>query len=194
MDADCGWMVDACVKNACDDPVRLFRILIRDPSVPLNGPQHHIIVPICLITATWSITGDFDLESYLNEAISRASDVPQAVCGLWGCCGSAIGAGIYLSIMTRTGPVSKGKRWGQCNGCTSSALSRISEIGGPRCCKRNAVLSILSACATAEDVLGVRMSPSAFGCTGYDDCRECIGSRCPFFPQKRFIDDREEIT
>lgn len=183
------WMVPVCKEHACSDPVKIFRILVRDDSVPMNGPAHHIIVPMSLITAVWSISGDFDLESYLREAISRGSEVPPAICGLWGCCGSAVGVGIFYSIMTRTGPLSKGRRWGQCNGGTSKALSSISGTGGPRCCKRNAVLSILSACETVEADLGYRLTPSTYGCTRFADSPECIGSKCPFFSVKYIPND-----
>ena len=177
-------LISICKGNACPDPVKLFRIMVRENDVPMHGPVHHAIVPMAMITSVWAVSGDFDLESYLREAISRSSEVPQAVCGFWGCCGSAIGVGIFESIMTRTGPLSRGKRWGNCNRSTSRALESISDIGGPRCCKRNAALSIMAACESARGDLGVELQPSVFSCTRYDDSEECIGSRCPFFPTK----------
>lgn len=187
-------LIALCRENACPDPVRVFRILVRESDVPMHGPIHHAIVPMALITAAWSVSDGFDLDSYLREAISRASEVPQAVCGFWGCCGSAIGVGIFESVMTRTGPLSKGKRWGNCNRSTSDALASISEIGGPRCCKRNAVLSILSACESARKDFGLDLSPSAFSCTRYDAFKECIGSKCPFFPRKIIPQDADSLT
>ena len=175
-------MITLCRDNACPDPVKLFRIMVRDDDIPMHGTIHHSIVPMALITSVWSVSGDFDLESYLREAIGRSSKVPPAVCGLWGCCGSAIGVGIFESIMTRTGPLSRGRSWGNCNRSTSDALASVSAVGGPRCCKRNAVLSIMSACESARVDLGVDLHPSAFSCTRHGRSKECIGSRCPFFP------------
>ena len=177
-------LISVCKDNACPDPVKLFRIMVRSDDVPMHGPIHHSIVPLALITSVWAVVGNFDLENYLHEAVSRSSEIPQAVCGFWGCCGSAIGVGIFESVMTRTGPLSRGKRWGNCNRSTSDALASISETGGPRCCKRNAVLAILSACESARSDLRVDLSPSSFSCTRYWGSEDCIGSKCPFFPTK----------
>ena len=184
-------MIAICRDNACPDPVKLFRIMVRDDDIPMHGTIHHSIVPMALITSVWSVSGDFDLESYLREAIGRSSEVPPAICGLWGCCGSAIGVGIFESIMARTGPLSRGRSWGNCNRSTSDALASVSVVGGPRCCKRNAVLSIMSACESARVDLGVDLHPSAFSCTGHGRSKECIGSRCPFFPTNAIPKDAD---
>ena len=189
MEEWCVRLMSICKDNACSDPVKLFRMMVRDDHVPMHGPIHHSIVPLAMVTAVWSVKPDFDLDSYLTEVISRSSEVPQAVCGLWGCCGSAIGAGIFESIMTRTGPLSRGKRWGNCNLSTSDALRAIGHVGGPRCCKRNAVLSIISACNSVKEHLKVELSPSEFVCTRYRDSEECIGSKCPFFSTKNIPKD-----
>ena len=173
--------VDVCVENATGDPVKLFRMLIRDPEVPMHSRMHHVIVPMVMVTAYWSVVRDFDLRSYLNETAERASEVPEMICGYWGTCGSAVGTGLFLSVVTRTNPISKGKRWAQCNRLTSESLARIADVGGPRCCKRNAVLSIQTACAFLEREFGIVLHPSAYGCTRSDDNRECIGHRCPFY-------------
>ena len=176
--------IDICVDNATDDPVKLFRMLIRDEDVPMHSRMHHVIVPMVLVTAYWYAVKDFDLRSYLRETVERASEVPEMICGYWGCCGSAIGTGLFLSVITRTNPISRGKRYAQCNKLTSDSLARISEVGGPRCCKRNAVLSIQTACASLERDFGVKLRPSAYGCTRSGDNKECIGNRCPFYIQK----------
>ena len=182
-------LISICKENACPDPIRLFRIMIRSDDVPMHGPIHHSIVPLALVAAAWSLSKDFDLDSYLNEVVSRSSEVPAAICGLWGSCGSAIGVGIFESVMSRTGPLSKGKRWGNCNRATADALGAIAAVGGPRCCKRNAVLSLLSACGSAKRDLGIEMTPSIFSCTRFRNTEECIGSKCPFFSAKNIPND-----
>ena len=189
MEEWCVRLMSICKDNACSDPVKLFRMMVRDDHVPMHGPIHHSIVPLAMVTAVWSVKPDFDLDSYLTEVISRSSEVPQAVCGLWGCCGSAIGVGIFESIMTRTGPLSRGKRWGNCNRATADALGAIAAVGGPRCCKRNAMLSLLSACGSAKRDLGIEMTPSTFSCTRFRNTEECIGSKCPFFSAKNIPND-----
>lgn len=181
MDDVCERLLEICMGADTDDPVRLFRMMVRDDGVPMHSRYHHIIVPLALTAAYWKATGDFDLRSYLNEVVSRASEVPEMICGYWGSCGSAIGTGLFFSVITRTSPVSKGRRWGQCNLMTSRSLSSIAEVGGPRCCKRNAVLSITSACAFLKENAGIELHPSTYGCTREGDNPECIGRRCPYY-------------
>ncbi len=174
-------LINICIENACDDPVKLFRLMYRSDDVPINGPIHHTIVPLALITAYWYVVGDFNLKSYLEEASKRACEVPEATCGYWGCCGSSIGTGIFYSIITKTGPLSRGKRWGNGNRFTSDALLEVAKVGGPRCCKRNSVLSIQSACETLKKYDNVELKPSEFSCTFMSDNKECIGIKCPFY-------------
>lgn len=177
--------IEICTKAETDDPVQLFSSMAHDEAVKVHGPWHHVIVPMALITAYWNVKRDFDLESYLREAISRGCDVPVMICGLWGCCGSAVGTGIFMSVITRTGPISRGKRWGQCNKITSDSLMSISEMGGPRCCKRNAITSIRAACEFVRLELGVELHPSKFVCTYDKENNECIGQRCPYYNNKK---------
>ncbi len=174
-------LIDVCMEAGSDDPVKIFRKLVRVEGVPMHGGLHHIIVPMSLITAYWNVVRDFDLKAYLTEAADRAREVPERICGYWGTCGSGVGAGIFLSVITRTSPLSHGRRWGQCNTITSESLARIGEVGGPRCCKRNAVLSITSACDYVKRELGVEMHPSPFACNRVDDNPDCIGTRCPYY-------------
>lgn len=184
MDAVYERLIDICTGTVTDDPVKLFRMMVRDEGVPMHSRMHHVIVPLALVTAFWSIKKDFDLRSYLNEVVARASDVPEMICGYWGCCGSAVGTGLFLSVITRTSPISRGKRWGQCNRLTSESLSAIADIGGPRCCKRNAVISIKTACAFMEREFGTEMHPSEYACVRDKDNAECIGNRCPCYYNK----------
>ncbi|MBR1960434.1 MAG: SAM-dependent methyltransferase, partial [Bacteroidales bacterium] len=72
--------------------------------------------------------------------------------------------------------------WGHSNLMTSRSLARLGEIGGPRCCKRNSYMSILTAIEYAEEVTGIRMDKSEIICTHTSSNRQCIGRRCPFHP------------
>lgn len=178
-------LIEECMGMDTDDPVKVFRMLIRDDEIPMFSRMHHIIVPLALITAYWNAVRDFDLRSYLNEAADRAKEVPEMICGYWGTCGSCVGTGIFMSVVTRTNPLTRGRRYGQCNSVTSESLAAVAEIGGPRCCKRNAVTSILTACEFARTALGAEMHPSAYGCTRSDDNPDCLGNRCPYYIQRR---------
>ena len=63
---------------------------------------------------------------------------------------------------------------------TARALGKIGEVGGPRCCKRDAFLSILEAVDFVEEHFGVRMERAKIVCGYGARNRQCIGARCPF--------------
>lgn len=176
-------MVALCLEKGTADPMANLRML-TSPPVPMNGPVHHKAVPLALITAYWHIDPFFDLEPYLNEAVERAAVLPQASCGYYGCCGAAMGAGIFYSVITRTGPLTRGRRWGDGNRLTGEVLRRIGEIGGPRCCKRNTAISVSTAAEMCQELLGKSMECSEFACGRMASNPECIGSRCPFIVRK----------
>ncbi len=163
------------------DPLALFEQVILDPAVHLHGPEHHIIVPCVLLTAYSQCQSDLDLAQSLGEAIDRAKQVPGGVCGFWGCCGAAIGAGIYMSVLTGATPL-KEREWALANLLTSQCLEKISAAGGPRCCKRNARLAIQEAVDFTREHLGVPMPIHPVLCTTHAQNLECIHKRCPFYP------------
>ena len=63
---------------------------------------------------------------------------------------------------------------------TAKSLSAIGEIGGPRCCKRDSYLSILSAIDFVKEHFGVEMECPEIVCEYASQNNQCIGKRCPF--------------
>ena len=63
---------------------------------------------------------------------------------------------MFMSIITGSNPLMN-EAWGHSNLMTSRSLARLGEIGGPRCCKRNSYLSILTAVDYIEEVTGIKM-------------------------------------
>jgi hypothetical protein len=55
--------------------------------------------------------------------------------------------------------------------------------GGPRCCKRDSYLSILSAVDFVKENLGVEMERTDVTCSRSQINNQCIGRKCPFAPQ-----------
>lgn len=53
--------------------------------------------------------------------------------------------GAALSIIDGTGPLSTDGTWGEHMKFTSNALGTLAEVGGPRCCKRDAFLAFSEA-------------------------------------------------
>ena len=162
----------------------LLQTLMDLPGLPMHCPPHHFIVPAVLLTAVGraeEIPEDLYL-AQLAEARERAMHVLGGFCGWYGSCGAAVGIGIFMSVFTDTDPHSN-TNWAACNGATGHALLKISEIEGPRCCKRNCFLSLLSALDTLERELDIRLDrPERVICKYHDANAECKKQACPFYP------------
>ena len=154
------------------------------PFCHMHGPEHHIMVGSALLTAYHNAGGQIDLPKALSEMISRGSKVPGGACGFWGACGAAISTGMFISIITGSTPLMH-EAWGHSNLMTSRSLARLGEIGGPRCCKRNSYMSILTAIDYAERITGVRMHKPQVVCRHMSSNSQCIGNRCPFHPSNQ---------
>ena len=178
MDAE--GLIRICTEKGTKDPVKNFEIMTSDPEVPMHGPIHHVIVPFALLTALWNTEQDFDLEAALKDAAERMSPVPGAICGRLGVCGAAIGAGATSCIVNHSTPLSKGDLWSNNIKLTSEALGRISDVDGPRCCKRDSVISIMTACDESEKFFGKKLECSEYRCDRMKDNSACIGKNCPF--------------
>ena len=103
---------------------------------------------------------------------------------MWGSCGAGIGTGMFVSIITEATPLSV-EEWGNANLATSKSLYDIAKNGGPRCCKRNTLLSIMSAIDTAKDITGIQMEkPGSIKCSFFIKNPTCKKEKCPYYPMK----------
>lgn len=168
-----------CLQSKSRSPLVILRELMALPSCHMHGPEHHVLIGSALLTAYRNAGGAIDLPAALKEMQKRGEQVPGGVCGFWGACGAGISAGMFVSIVTGSTPLA-GKEWGLSNKMTSRVLARLAEIGGPRCCKRNAYLAITEAIAFAEEHLGVSMQKDPIACIHSAQNNQCIGARCPY--------------
>jgi hypothetical protein len=111
--------------------------------------------------------------------MKRGQSVPGGACGFWGACGAGISTGMFISIISKATPLT-GKPWGLSNRMTSKALDSIGSIDGPRCCKRDSYLAILTAIDFVKENFGIEMERPEIKCIHYEQNNQCIGSRCPF--------------
>ena len=175
-------IVEICVHSGSKNPVEIAFLMMNDPYVYMHGPENHVLVGCALLTAYKNAGGNIELDSSLREMVARGRKVPGGVCGFWGCCGAAVSAGMFYSIASGATPLTKDS-WGKANLMTSKALNVIGTIGGPRCCKRNAFLTIQQTVAFTAEHLGVQMEmPERIICTFSPKNKQCIGTRCPFNP------------
>ena len=179
-------VVALCMETTSRNPIEILEKLMSQPDCPMHGPTHHVLVGAALLTAYNNCLPDsakLDLEEALAEMRKRGEQVPGGACGYMGACGASISTGIFLSIVTRNTPFST-DTWRLCNLCTARALEQVALNGGPRCCKRDSYLSVLTAIDFVKENLGVEMVKPEVACTRSKINEQCIGKKCPFSSQK----------
>lgn len=163
-----------------DDPIKLFWEIVKLDHVHMHGPEHHSIVPCIMLTAYKNSGGVLELETALEIAAARAKEVPGGICGLWGTCGAAVGAGIYASVVTGSTPLNA-ESWGIPQELSARCLKRIAKTGGPRCCKRTSQTAIETAVQFTKEYLGVELPVSKSSCIYSDRNKECRHDSCPYY-------------
>lgn len=172
-------VIGICLSEESKNPVEIIRRMMAEPFCHMHGPEHHVMVGAALLTAYRNAGGDVDLSDALTEMMKRGQSVPGGVCGFWGACGAGLSTGMFISIISKATPLA-GKPWGLSNKMTSKSLDSIGSIDGPRCCKRDSYLAILTAIDFVKGNFGIEMKRPEIKCIHYEQNNQCIGSRCPF--------------
>lgn len=170
-----------CLKSTLKDPVELIFSIMQREYINMHGPEHHILDGSCFLTALHNAGVEFDLEEALDEMIDRGNKMPGATCGQWGVCGSAASLGAALAIVHETGPLSYNQYYKDNLNYVSQALQKIAEVGGPRCCKRNAFLSMQTAIDFVKVQYNIELPKSHISCIFSDKNNQCLGVECPFW-------------
>lgn len=166
------------------NPMEMAILLMKSSSYHMHGPEHHFLVPGVLIAAYYNKIGEPEKKkAKLLVAKERASEIKGGSCGFYGNCGSAVGTGIFYSIITSNTPLTA-NTWADTNRITGSALLAIADTGGPRCCKRTAFTAIKSASKFLEDNQGIRLYDYEENpiCDFSRHNKECIGLKCQYSP------------
>lgn len=177
---------DYCGSTDQTNPLEIANDLMKDSRINLHGPEHHFIVPASLLTSYYNLVNPKEKSRKLLVAKERASYIKGGLCGFYGSCGAAMGAGIFASIIFDASPLSQDS-WGYANSQTGHILSVIGGVGGPRCCKRNTYISIVEASRFLNDEKNIRLFDYENYrpvCNYKDKNKECIKVNCPFFLNK----------
>ena len=158
-------IIEGCLKSDSKNPVFIMQELMKDPYIYMHGPEHHVMVGAALLTAYHNAGGSVELEEALREVRARGREYPGGSCGLWGCCGAAVSAGIFMSVITKATPLT-GRSWGLSNKMTAKALDEIAGLGGPRCCKRNSFTAARAAVEFVDEKLRFRETECEDGTSG----------------------------
>lgn len=172
-------IINLCLETDSKNPIEIIEKMMALPFCHMHGPEHHVMVGAALLSAYHNAGGDIDLRASLTEMINRGKSVPGGACGFWGACGAGISSGMFVSIISKSTPLSK-EPWGLSNRMTAKSLNKIGEVGGPRCCKRDSFISILSAIDYVKEELGIEMEKPKVVCHYSSMNNQCIGKRCPF--------------
>ena len=174
-----GVIIDICLSETSKNPIEIIRRMMAQPFCHMHGPEHHVMVGSALLTAYKNAGGEIDLPEALLEMMNRGKAVPGGVCGFWGACGAGISTGMFISIISGATPL-KNEPWGLANKMTSKALDAIGSIGGPRCCKRDSYIAIISAIDYVAENFNIQMEKPVIKCIHSDKNNQCIKERCPF--------------
>ena len=146
-----------------------------------TGPEHHILDGASILVAFHNAGGNLDLNKSLEKLFGEGLRMPGAMCGLWGVCGAITSIGASLAIIDSTGPLSDDGSWGEHMSFTVSAVKDLSEINGPRCCKRDAMLAFKHAVEYVNRHYGVTLEYEEQECEFSHLNQQCIKQRCPFY-------------
>jgi hypothetical protein len=167
------------------DPGEIFRHLADQDFVSMHGPEHHVLDGAALLMAYYNAGGGIDPDRALEGLLREGLRMPGAMCGLWGVCGAVTSVGAALAIIEGTGPLSDDGSWGGHMEYTSLALKELGKTGGPRCCKRDAMIALKTAVPYIRRRFGIELDFSEKPCSHFLRNPQCIRERCPFYPGRR---------
>lgn len=170
------------IKNETGiNPVRIFKRMAKKEYINIHGPEHHILDGASILVAYYNAGGKIELEDSLNALLNEGLRMPGAMCGKWGICAAITSIGAALSIIDGTGPLSTDGTWGSHMAFTSSAVSELGEINGPRCCKRDAMIAFKHGVEYINNHYDYKLEYEAQNCEFSVLNQQCIKERCPFY-------------
>lgn len=176
---------DRLLTSKEKDPLILLQSIMKENYINIHGPEHHFLDGGVLMTAIKNAGYEFDLAKSLNELKNRTYKMPGAMCGYRGICGSTASVGAVFSILDGTGPLSSDKHYSEHMLYTSNVINKMSRIGGPRCCKRNAFLSIIEGIKYANEKYQLNIPIHEIKCVFSPLNIQCIKNRCPFYEEHK---------
>ena len=174
-------IIKACLQEKSTNPIDIFYNIAQMDFVRIHGLEHHVLDGAALLTAFYNAGGNINLQNSLNELMKRGLQMPGATCGMWGVCGAVSSMGAALSIIDGTGPLTSDSSWGKHMEFTSKALHCLSQVGGPRCCKRDAFLSFRQAIQYVNENYNVELQSKTIECSFSEKNEQCIKEKCPFY-------------
>jgi hypothetical protein len=172
-------MTDTC------DVGEIFKQAVEYGNLSLFGSHHHTLVTAVLLTAYRNAGAEFDYDLAIAEGMLRGQNAPLGACGYFGVCGAAMGAGVFLSIITETNPMTTGKQYVRPMELVRRCLGEMVQFEGPRCCKRSSFIVLEATCDYVVKEFGVPMECTSLACAYSAENPDCLFSDCPYFAPRR---------
>ena len=172
---------EICLNTNDNDPIRIARKIMHDDLIKMHGPEHHFIDGASLLCAIYNVKKDFDLEMALNNLALRSEKMPGAIWGSWGLCGAVASVSSAMSVLHHTTPLTSDDYYKDHMELSSLILKKMSEIGGPRCCKRHAYLALETAIDYVKDKYDIVLGKSKTICEFKANNPTCLKDKCPYF-------------
>lgn len=165
------------------DLIALLSRIRRHRAIPVQGPEHHSLVPGIIVTAyrnAGGLVGDVEIQ----QAILRGRTIAGGSCAFLGICGAAAGVGTAFSILLKATPYD-GPRRQRVQQAVTEALADIAALDAPRCCQRDSWIALRKAAELSKTLLDIPLSADEqLACTQFSDNPECIERVCPLWPRK----------
>ncbi|HOT24118.1 MAG TPA: DUF5714 domain-containing protein [Thermoleophilia bacterium] len=170
---------EVCLHSCETDAAVLMQTIRSHPRFPIHGPEHHSLVPAVILAALRN-GGERIAEALIIEAVERGRTITGGACAFLGACGTAVGVGIALSLLTGADPLHGDTRM-IAQQATWTALGEIAAMSAPRCCQRESWLALMAASRFVREATGGSLAVSRIRCTQSAQNRECIHGSCPLW-------------
>lgn len=167
-----------CRDHGGTDPFELASLMMKHSSFNPHGIEHHLLVAPVILTVCKNLGVDIP-ERKIKTAMRRVEDIPYGACGSRGACGACESAGTAVSLITGASFKSDKERSLTLK-ATANSLEKLSELGGPRCCKQSVYAAIEETFSLLEEEYDLS-SIEEHTCPFSDDIEDCKEERCPYY-------------
>lgn len=169
-----------CLNTKSKNPVDIVNLIMKHASFNAYGAEHHELAAPAILSALKNLGYVNLTAARIKGAMKRGSNIPYGSCGSTGACGASISAGIAISMFTKSNYL-KDRERSLTIKTVSKALMKLTDLGGPRCCKFSTYAGIESAWNVLINDLGLNLEPLNIVCDFQGELPDCKKEKCPYY-------------
>ena len=175
-------LLKRCLEGAAyTDPVEMFLTLRQGDEFPMHGPEHHALVVASLLVPYHRLYGEPAWPVIIDAVREAATALPGGSCGFWGACSAGLGVGIAYATLLGSSPL-EGSPRAAAHRVVAEALARIGGCEAARCCRRDCLIALHTACELSETLLPHPLRTTyVIRCEQATENEDCMGESCPYF-------------